>query len=133
MIDNEVILVNLEKGYYYSLLGTAVEIWSGITAGISLNTIISELSTCYTQSTKDIAEAVQGFLAELIQEEILKPCQQAPISEKSGQWHMQKKGGMQFSSPVMERYVDLEELLLLDPVHDVDEMGWPKPKPPEDK
>jgi hypothetical protein len=32
--------------------------------------------------------------------------------------------------PVLESFTDLEELMLLDPVHDVDERGWPHATPP---
>jgi hypothetical protein len=31
---------------------------------------------------------------------------------------------------VLERYTDMQELLLLDPIHDVDESGWPHRKVP---
>jgi hypothetical protein len=30
--------------------------------------------------------------------------------------------------PVLERYTDMQELLFLDPIHDVDESGWPHRK-----
>ncbi len=33
-----------------------------------------------------------------------------------------------FCLPIIEKYTDLEELLLLDPIHEVDESGWPKQK-----
>jgi hypothetical protein len=29
---------------------------------------------------------------------------------------------------VLERYTDMQELLLLDPIHDVDQTGWPRRK-----
>ena len=31
-----------------------------------------------------------------------------------------------YQPPVLETYADLQDILLLDPVHDVDETGWPK-------
>jgi len=33
-----------------------------------------------------------------------------------------------FVLPVLERYTDMQELLLIDPIHDVDETGWPRRK-----
>ena len=30
-----------------------------------------------------------------------------------------------FVAPELKRYADMQDLLLLDPVHDVDEKGWP--------
>ena len=34
-----------------------------------------------------------------------------------------------FNAPALQKYSDMQELLLLDPIHDVDEAGWPKPNP----
>ncbi len=34
-IDNEVVIVNLEKGYYYSMRNTAAEIWTNILTGMT--------------------------------------------------------------------------------------------------
>jgi hypothetical protein len=31
----------------------------------------------------------------------------------------------QYQAPTIERFDDLEELLVLDPIHEVDEAGWP--------
>ncbi len=30
-----------------------------------------------------------------------------------------------FEAPVLESYSDMQDLLLLDPIHDVDDAGWP--------
>jgi hypothetical protein len=30
-----------------------------------------------------------------------------------------------YSVPVLEEYTDMSDLLLLDPIHDVNELGWP--------
>jgi len=36
-----------------------------------------------------------------------------------------------YTPPVLSAYTDMEDLLQLDPVHDVDaESGWPVPRPP---
>jgi hypothetical protein len=34
----------------------------------------------------------------------------------------------EFSRPILTKYTDMKELLLLDPIHEVDETGWPNPK-----
>ena len=33
-----------------------------------------------------------------------------------------------FEAPILNKYNDMQELLLLDPIHDVDEAGWPNTK-----
>ena len=32
---------------------------------------------------------------------------------------------MAFEKPVIEKFSDMQEMLLLDPIHEVSEMGWP--------
>jgi hypothetical protein len=34
-----------------------------------------------------------------------------------------------FEPPLLEKFTDMEDLLLLDPVHEVDGRGWPHPAP----
>jgi len=34
-----------------------------------------------------------------------------------------------YEATVLKRYEDMHDLLLLDPIHEVDEMGWPNVKP----
>jgi hypothetical protein len=42
--------------------------------------------------------------------------------------------GGEFAPPVLHVYSDMREVLLLDPIHDVeDASGWPEPKRPHTK
>ena len=34
-----------------------------------------------------------------------------------------------FEAPVLEKYTDMQTLLLVDPVHEVDDRGWPHEAP----
>jgi hypothetical protein len=34
-----------------------------------------------------------------------------------------------FNAPVLNKYTDMQDLLLLDPIHEVDATGWPSTKP----
>jgi hypothetical protein len=33
-----------------------------------------------------------------------------------------------FATPVLEKYTDMEAMLLVDPIHEVNEAGWPQLK-----
>lgn len=33
-----------------------------------------------------------------------------------------------FVRPILQKYTDMADLLLLDPIHEVDEQGWPHPR-----
>ena len=126
VMDHEVIIIHLGKGHYYSLQGMAAEIWSYILEGLTEQAIADELAARYDASAERIASSVRRFVSELEAEELVllslssRPesgtttASLSPITEKK-----------LFEEPIIEKYTDLEELLLLDPVHEVDEYGWP--------
>jgi len=49
-----------------------------------------------------------------------------PRSDERELKHVSSNG--EFRAPVLNVYADMKDLLLLDPIHDVDEVGWPTPK-----
>ena len=71
MIDGEVVIVNLDKGHYYSLRNSGAEIWIGIVAGMSSSEIVNTLSRQYDGENKEIEEAVNNLSAELESDELI--------------------------------------------------------------
>ena len=47
MFDNEVVIINLDNGNYYSYDGVGVEIWNQLTKKISIDNISQSLSNIY--------------------------------------------------------------------------------------
>ena len=37
-----------------------------------------------------------------------------------------------FEAPSLEKYTDMQDLVLLDPVHEVDQTGWPRQQPDDE-
>ena len=54
------------------------------------------------------------------------PTESRPEQEELTSWISGTR--QPYSPPVLNSYTDMEELLLLDPIHDVDQAGWPMPK-----
>lgn len=130
-IDGEVVIVNLEKGYYYSLLKTGADVWSGIERRIDRQSLIEEMTQTYHGRTEEIAAAVDEFLDQLQHEElIVVGSASAPAPPRSASpTHSEPIEKPGFEKPVLEKFTDMEDLLLLDPIHEVDmEAGWPSAK-----
>ncbi len=125
IIDNEVIIIHLEKGHYYSLQGVAANIWADIAKGMTEQMIIDNNLIKYQNSDTDIADAVSLFIAKLKEEELIFSSAKQSTTAKCSIQSLSVRGKDIFKSPVLVKYTDLEELLLLDPVHEVDESGWP--------
>lgn len=123
-IENEVIFINLRTGSYYSLVGTAVEVWRLLEQNCSISQISAALGTHYGVPPQQVASDVEQFLAPLLEEQIVYslgggvPAYQGIVSN-----------GTDYAPPRMTVYDDMQDLLMIDPIHDVDESGWPNAKP----
>jgi hypothetical protein len=125
-IDGEAILVDLRTGSYYSIQGSGSTLWDAIASGASLGRLADEVASAYSVDRDAAEDAVSSFCAELEREGLIvsldgladstpePPLDLAPISS-----------GQVFSPPIVEKYTDMQDLVLLDPVHEVDERGWP--------
>ncbi|MBL1211029.1 PqqD family peptide modification chaperone [Geminocystis sp. GBBB08] len=129
-IDGEVVIVNLKKGYYYNLIDTGAEIWSYIEKGISQEEINSIIIQKYSGNEDDISSQINDFFQELLTEQIIIPdLNPHNISEKNTIIKEDiNTDKFSFQTPKLNKYTDMEELLALDPIHEVDEMGWPNAK-----
>lgn len=123
-IDGEVVVINLVSGNYYSLDGTGAKIWDLIDRGYSCSVITEIMSSQYTSDEINISDTITHFLSELEQEDLIVPNAQA-VEEQPIDSSITPELTI-FTIPTVNRYSDMQELLLLDPIHDVDAMGWPK-------
>lgn len=132
IIDDEVIIINLDEGSYYSLLNTGVEIWQGIEKGFSGDEIIQDMIDRYDRNTEEITQGIEALMDELIAEEIIisganLSSEKKQFSSKNINSKIEQKK-IKFEVPKLQKYTDMQDLLTLDPIHDVDETGWPNPK-----
>lgn len=64
-IDDEVVLMHIESGEFYSLSGTAAAIWSLIDGQRDRAAVVAELAGQYGADPAGIAADVDAFLARL--------------------------------------------------------------------
>jgi hypothetical protein len=129
-IDGEVVLVNLEKGIYYSTDQVGADLWGLIEAGRSVREIHEAICARYDADGGQIAMAVSSFLSELRSEELIVAA--ASPQEEGKRLETSSAGAVmdrpRFRPPTLNKYTDMRDMLLLDPIHDVEESGWPVPK-----
>ncbi|MBD2182995.1 PqqD family protein [Planktothrix sp. FACHB-1355] len=132
MIDGEVVIVNLERGDYYSLVKAGAEIWEGLTKGISRVDIMENMVQRYDASRENIETAIDDLIEKLELEELIiieKTDESIPLNTTNNQSETKANTEkLSFEIPTLQKYTDMEELLALDPIHEVDEMGWPNAK-----
>lgn len=116
VFDGEAVLVNLATGRYFALSRSATSVWSTIAAGTDWATL------------QDAAPASEpellAFTHALVREQLLildgeLPALPTELPEPSP------------TAPTFEVFTDMEDLLKLDPIHDIDldGDGWPAAAP----
>jgi hypothetical protein len=118
---DEIVAAHFLSGRYFSMLGSAAQIWEGLLAGAALERVIAELTVFTDAGPGEFEEAARAFVNDLLEERLIM------ASERSADesWKPAPPAEGRYALPALERYTDMEDLLRLDPVHDVDDMGWP--------
>ncbi|MEP7270438.1 MAG: PqqD family protein [Acidobacteriota bacterium] len=121
--DQEAAIINLKSGNYYSLNPSGAKIWSLLECGATDGEIVAEMIGRYEGSEGIIANSIHEFVLALLAEDLIVQADSvtwAPPGER-----LPSGCTAPFTAPSIERYNDMQELLLLDPIHEVDETGWP--------
>ena len=127
VIDDEAVIINLETGHYYSLQRVGAEVWTLLAATASIGAIVEHLTHRYACERPEAQSAVSSLVAELQDERLIVPVQTGdpePVPQTSAGSGSRRA----FEVPRLQKFTDMQELLLLDPIHDVDERGWPHAK-----
>lgn len=102
-LDGEAIIINLETGSYYSMNPSGSILWTAISNRQPIDI-----------TNKEVVDFIELLKKE---ELILEDPQESPAPVATVT-----------ETPTLEKYVDMQEMLLADPIHDVDTAGWPKLK-----
>ena len=129
-VDGEAVVVNLETGNYYSFVDSAQQIWAAVEREESAEEVLAGIHAAYEGERHRLEGSVQAFLAAL-EEEGLIVSWEAPPAAPTTRPPIPSPTRKPFTPPVLDRFTDMQELILLDPVHEIqDDAGWPYPKEP---
>lgn len=127
VVGDEVVIVNLDSGAYYSTEGAGCDAWRLLTAGTPVDRTATILAKRYAGGEDEVTQYLDGFVDELVREGLLA------ISEDDDEDEgtevtvelPEATNGATFAPAELEKFKDMVPLLLLDPVHEVDDTGWP--------
>jgi hypothetical protein len=124
IFDGEVLAVNLDTGTYYSMPGLGGLVWTWVVAGVPLRDV-AKLLLCTCRDVPVSLEAdIETFVSQLETHGLILPSTGAAAQAPGAPTERRPYKPLQ-----LEVYTDMQDLLLLDPIHDVDEAGWPLSKP----
>ena len=124
-IDGEALIMDMLKGSYYSCEGASAYAWNALTAGASASDVVELVAARYDVDATRVERDVGGFVAHLVDQELLVEAPDSPDEplDRSALDALVPSGD--YGALTVEKFTDLADVILLDPVHDVTDAGWP--------
>lgn len=129
VLDGEVLAIRNDTGTYYSLTGTAAEVWVALLDGHDEAGLVDLLAARCTAADGEIAAAVAGFLDHLAAESLIVASEVATAAAPPSPPGSERTP---FVAPELQVFTDMQDLLLFDPIHEVSPAGWPHVADPSD-
>ena len=131
-IDGETIILKLDTGVYYSLNDLRATVWSLLGRGCGVDEIAAMCAIGFDAPRTQIEESARELVADLEREELIVAASACPASAGTPIDHALPEialaSGRALRRPILRKYDDMQDLLLIDPFHDVPQEGWPERK-----
>ena len=121
ILNTEVIVVDFTTGNYYALIHVAKQIWQLIEQRATVDQMAQLFSDRYQREKSAILLDLQQFFAQLLENQLIESTDQGEEQELT----LAPSEGWEYDIPKLQKYTDVQSLLLLDPIHEVAEEGWP--------
>jgi hypothetical protein len=125
-IDGEVMIIDLVSGIYFNLTGTSAATWPLLVAGVPLHAIVVTVGASCEADPAAIARDLAVFADRLVAESIVRELSPATASAAAAP----ALPNATYTGFAINRYDDMRALLVVDPVHEVGDFGWPPPPEP---
>jgi hypothetical protein len=111
--DGETVVIDLASGHYYRLDAASTALWQRFDGS---TTVAAVLESC--DNRPELEPRVTAIVGDLVEKALLAPARVDATATEAGPWH--------FGGFTLELFTDLEDILGLDPIHEVDPArGWP--------
>jgi len=121
--DDELVAINLSAGTYHSMIGAAIDAFVLLSEEATIAELAGALGTKYAAEPAEIEMALAPFLERLQEEQLIVP---ATARKPRGALGLAANGNrLPFIPPSLQAHRDLANVLLLDPIHEVGDEGWP--------
>ncbi len=124
-MGDETIIVNLASGHYFSLRGANVDVWDYLRRGYTTSQIADLLTKKYDVSAAAAEDSAAALVAELEREELIAETDRLESPAEITERAVDEGNRQPFAMPPLSKFTDMQDIILLDPVHEVDQRGWP--------
>lgn len=124
VFETEVVVIHFLNGTYFSLRGASMTLWAWLQTGADEATLAELLAARYGLADEQGRAEAAKVLARLKQFDLVVESGKPAPSRDA---YAMGAGPANFEEPVVEIFEDLQELIAIDPVHEVDPLqGWPR-------
>jgi len=121
-IEDDTVVINLETGCYYNLNNSASFIFSFFEGGNSKKLLLQKYQDTFKIDEKTAIKDINEIISYLIDKKLI-------IETSSSNNTSQNVSVLyKYIKPVIDEFSDMQEMLLLDPIHEVKAEGWPHKK-----
>lgn len=120
LLDGEVIVIHLHSGTYYSMQANAADVWSALVAGWTVDEIADHAAAAGLGDRAALGADVARFVASLETEGLL-----AAAAPDAAAGPVDFLSPTPWVAPELQVYTDMQDWMLVDPIHEVAEEGWP--------
>jgi hypothetical protein len=129
-LDGEATIVDLDSGTYHALNESGSFIWDSLVVGTEADEVAGTFASAYALEQDEAARVVDDLIRRLADQKLVVPVTETAQNGNAAgaaQVTPPNAEGTQrtYLAPELSTYTDMQELLLLDPIHEVDASGWP--------
>ena len=118
--DGEIVALNLDTGLYFSLPGLPGAIWRDLNAGHPAEMIVADL----TEANETLGRDARALIDSLVFHGLLRASDEPSLALAEPEYRALVARGE--TDLTFTAHDDMKDLVMTDPIHDVDEeAGWP--------
>ena len=121
-IDHETVVIDTESGVYFNIGGWGYLIVQMLETGATVSELTAQLAAHFAIDATTVRPLVEDFTAQLQAVDLVVP---AAATNQGGIGAPLPGSHEPFSPPVINKFTDMQDLLLIDPIHEVEDRGWP--------
>ena len=121
ILEGELIIMHSASGKFFSSLSVGPLVWQCLDSGLSNSEIHALVPPRWGAAPSEITADIDAFINDLKAEGVILENTAAlatGLKEVPGE-------PLTYAKPVLSAYTDMQDLLLLDPIHEVSDEGWP--------
>jgi hypothetical protein len=121
-LGNEIVIISFNSGRYYSAKGLATDILLLIENKVPAAKWEMKLNNYYSSEVLG-KKKIRKFLETLIENNLCIGIEELKESNYELPIDLQRE---QFDEPIIKIYDDLQDIIMVDPIHDTSLEGWPE-------